>query len=185
MIIDFHTHVFPDKIAQSTVDALALKSNGTPSTNGSVNGLLDAIGRANIDLAVTLPVMTKPTQFDSITRFACEINQNPSNNKILSFGGIHPDCEDIDGKLSLLKELGIKGVKIHSDYQNTYINSYKYLEILQCAKKYDFVIISSFALLVKAAARLASCAPLVFWMLCHLECPDISISSLQKISELF
>ena len=31
----------------------------------------------------------------------------------------------------------------------------------------------SLAILVKAAERLASAAPLVFWILCHLECPDI------------
>ena len=31
----------------------------------------------------------------------------------------------------------------------------------------------SLAILVKVAERLASAAPLVFWILCHLECPDI------------
>ena len=33
---------------------------------------------------------------------------------------------------------------------------------------------------LEKAARLASCAPLVFWILCHLECPDIYITSLRK-----
>ena len=35
--------------------------------------------------------------------------------------------------------------------------------------------IISRAILVKIWDRLASAAPLVFWILCHLECPDISL----------
>ena len=40
MIIDFHTHIFPDKIAKKTIDFLAAKGNVTPYSDGSVNGLL-------------------------------------------------------------------------------------------------------------------------------------------------
>ena len=65
MIIDFHTHVFPDKIAQSTISALQSNSGTTPNTNGTVQGMLDAMARANSDICVTLPVLTKASQFDS------------------------------------------------------------------------------------------------------------------------
>lgn len=142
MIIDFHTHVFPDKIAQPTINALKERSNGNPCTDGTVAGLLKAIDRAGIDMAVALPVLTKPTQFDSVTKFVCGINANPENKKIISLGGIHPDCEDIDGKLKFLKDNGIKGVKIHPDYQNSFINIDGYVNILKCAKKYDLIVVT-------------------------------------------
>jgi predicted TIM-barrel fold metal-dependent hydrolase len=144
MIIDFHTHVFPEKIAKSTIDALVLKASGVPSTDGTVQGMLDALSRGNADIAVTLPVLTKPTQFDSVTKFVKAINDEYSQkgNKLISFGGIHPKCDDIDGKMQYLKSLGIKGVKIHPDYQDTFIDDDGYYQILLSAKKYDMIVVT-------------------------------------------
>jgi hypothetical protein len=114
MIIDFHTHVFPEKIAQSTINALASKSGNKPNTDGTVEGMIKALERANADIAVALPVLTKATQFDSVTRFAIEINNKYANcdRKIISFGGMHPDCENIDEKLKYLSENGIKSIDL-------------------------------------------------------------------------
>ena len=119
MIIDFHTHVFPDKIAKSTIDALVSNSNNKPYTDGTVQGLIDAMSRANADICITLPVLTKATQFDSVTRFAISVNEQfkCADKKLISFGGMHPDCEGVDEKLAYLKENGILGIKIHPDYQ--------------------------------------------------------------------
>lgn len=144
MIIDFHTHVFPDKIANTTIAALAERSNGKPSTDGTVDGMVLAMNRANADICVTLPVLTKESQFDSVARFAIAVNERfkNENKKLISFAGMHPKCEDIDGKMSYLKSVGIKGVKIHPDYQSTYINDKGYVEILKCAKKYDLIVVT-------------------------------------------
>ncbi|MBQ3115643.1 MAG: amidohydrolase family protein [Clostridia bacterium] len=144
MVIDFHTHVFPEKIAKSTIEALTIKANGHPTTDGTIQGLIDEMDRGGCDVAVTLPVLTKPTQFESVLRFATEINQRFSkeNNKLISFAGIHPKCDDIDGKMAMVKEAGIKGVKIHPDYQQTFIDDRGYVEILKCAKKYDLIVVT-------------------------------------------
>ena len=90
MLIDFHTHVFPEKIARQTIDFLASKSQNKPFTDGTVEGMLGALNRADADIAVALPVLTKPTQFDSVIKFACLVNENFSsgNKKIISFAAI-------------------------------------------------------------------------------------------------
>ncbi|MBQ1217216.1 MAG: amidohydrolase [Clostridia bacterium] len=144
MIIDFHTHIFPDKIAKKTIDFLAAKGNVTPYSDGSVNGLLNEMEKGNADLAIALPVLTNPMQFDSVNRFAAEVNRTfgDQKRKIVSFGGIHPKCEDIDGKMKFLKEQGFSGVKIHPDYQETFINDEGYLRILNCAKEYDLTVVT-------------------------------------------
>lgn len=144
MIIDFHTHVFPDKIATKTISALQERSNGTAYTDGTVNGMVEALKRANADIAITLPVLTKATQFDSVLNFAIEINKNFANvdKKLISFAGMHPDCEDVEQKMLKIKESGIKGIKIHPDYQSTYIDDEKYINILKLAKKYDLIVIT-------------------------------------------
>lgn len=144
MIIDFHTHIFPDKIAKKTIDFLAAKGNVTPYSDGSVNGLLSEMEKGNADLAIALPVLTNPLQFDSVNRFAAEVNRTfgDQKRKIVSFGGIHPKCEDINGKMKFLKEQGFLGVKIHPDYQETFINDEGYLQILNCAKEYDMTVVT-------------------------------------------
>lgn len=144
MVIDFHTHIFPDKIAKSTIEALANKAENKPYTDGTVQGMVDAMLRADADICVTLPVLTKASQFDSVTRFAVSVNErfNTEEKKLISFAGMHPECEDIEGKMQYLKLMGIKGVKIHPDYQCAFIDDKGYIEILKCAKKYDMVVVT-------------------------------------------
>ena len=105
MIIDFHTHIFPDRIAQKTICYLSEKG-GIPSfSDGSVNGLTERMAEAGTDLSVTLPVLTNPSQFDSVTRFAMEINREFENKskRLISFAGIHPECENIDQKMKFIR----------------------------------------------------------------------------------
>ena len=144
MIIDFHTHIFPDKIASSTIGALASVSGSKAYTDGTVNGMLEALNRANADIAVALPVLTKATQFDSVLNFACAVNEQFKNSqrKIISFAGMHPECENIDEKIQKIKSLGIKGIKIHPDYQSTYIDDQRYINIIKCAKKHDLIVVT-------------------------------------------
>ena len=73
-----------------------------------IDGLLSAMEKATADLSVCLPVMTKPTQFDSLNRFAIEINERFNGQKkgIISFGGIHPLCDNIPEKMKFLKDNG-------------------------------------------------------------------------------
>ncbi len=144
MIIDFHAHVFPDKIASSTINALEKASNGKANTDGTVLGLVNHMKESGVDVAITLPVLTKPTQFDSVMNFAIGINQTYSNKnqRLISFGGIHPACDDIRGKMRALKDNGFLGVKIHPDYQNTFIDDDGYVEILKYAKDLDLIVVT-------------------------------------------
>ena len=144
MIIDFHTHVFPDVIAEKTIKILEQNSNGKAYTDGTVNGLILAMERGNADISVCLPVLTKPSQFDSVARFALSINEkySSSNKRLISFAGIHPLCEDIKGKMKFLKDNGFKGVKIHPDYQETFIDDDGYIEILKTAKDLDLIVVT-------------------------------------------
>ena len=112
MVIDFHTHVYPDKIAERTINALL---NSAPDvkifTKGTIDALIESMNKAGIDKSVVLPVATRKGQFDTINNFAYNINQKYS--QLVSFGGIHPDDENPEQKLRFLKSKGFKGIKIH------------------------------------------------------------------------
>ena len=143
MVIDFHTHVFPEKIAAATVSALHEKSGTPPHSDGTVAGLLSALESAGADIAVNLPVLTKPSQFESILKFASGLNAQPySGRRIISFAGIHPDDEDYYDRLAMIRDAGILGIKIHPDYQNTFIDSPAYVRIFERAKELGLIIVT-------------------------------------------
>ena len=144
MIIDFHTHVFPEKIAAKTIAYLSEKGGVPPFSDGTADGLLKRMEEAGVDISVTLPVLTSPTQFDSVNRFAVEINRRFENEKrrLISFAGIHPACEDIAGKMRFIKESGFLGVKIHPDYQGTFVDDAGYIEIVRRAKEHGLIVVT-------------------------------------------
>lgn len=145
MLIDFHTHIFPDKVAAKAIPKLAGVIHLKPSMDGTYNGLRESMERAGIDISVVLPVVTTPNQFDSITRYASDINdrffKDPSVG-IYSLAGIHPDSADYAKQLTLLKSFGFKGVKIHPDYQRVVFNDIRYKRILDKASELDLLVIT-------------------------------------------
>ena len=134
MVIDFHTHIYPDKIAEKTISTLMTSAPDVKVyTKGTLNALRDSMKKSVIDKSVVLPVATRKGQFDTINRFALDINNTYSD--LVSFGGIHPDDDDIENKLLYLKENGFKGVKIHPDYTGTFIDDERYIKIItECVK---------------------------------------------------
>ncbi len=135
-MIDFHTHMFPDKIAAKTLDFLSERCKTIPFTDGTSIGLTQSTKDAELEFSVALPVVTNPTQFESINRFA----QQYREGKILSFGGIHPENEDYKEKLLDLKNRGFLGIKLHPDYQETFFNDIRYKRIISFASELGLII---------------------------------------------
>lgn len=137
IIIDSHTHIFPDKIAKATIEKLeSFSPLARSATDGTLSGLLASMDKGNIDYSVVLPVVTAPKQFDSINSFATRNN----HGRLICFGGIHPDCENIPSKVAQIKSLGLYGIKLHPDYQSTYVDDERYIEIVREALKNDLLI---------------------------------------------
>lgn len=134
MITDFHTHIYPDKIAEKTISALKKQAPVVQNfSDGTIAGLRSSMKKAGIDRAVILPVATRKGQFDTINRFASQLNS--SCNDLISFGGIHPDDDNPEEKLRFLKDQGFKGIKIHPDYTGTFIDDPRYIRIItECAR---------------------------------------------------
>ncbi len=123
MLIDFHTHCFPDKIAGAAISKLAHASGGLePHTNGTVSGLEALMNKSGIDAAVVLNIATNAHQQHSVNDFAASINDE---SHIFSFGSVFPDSEDALYELERIKDLGLKGVKLHPDYQGFFVDDEK------------------------------------------------------------
>ena len=139
MMIDFHTHIFPDKIAARSIEALSKVSGVKAATDGTLNGLLASMDRSGVGLSVIMPVVTKPTQFESVNTFAAKVNEQYAG-RLLSFGGIHPDSEDYKSELNQIKELGLPGIKLHPDYQGVMIDDVRYMNIIEYADALGMII---------------------------------------------
>ena len=137
MIIDFHTHMFPDKIAGRTLDYLSGIFGASPFADGTYTGLYNSMGKGAVDISIALPAVTKVSQVASINRFASAYTEGP----VISFGGIHPECENYKEILKEIKNLGLKGIKMHPDYQDMYFNDIRYKRLVDYATELGLIIV--------------------------------------------
>ena len=140
MIIDFHTHSFPDDIADRAVGRLA-QSGGIPNyLDGRVDSIKASMKKAGIDYSVLLPIATKPSQHTTINKIAIETNKSFKSTGIISFGTIHPDNDDYKTIISDLAKAGVPGIKLHPVFQRTNIDDPRCLRIIECANDNDLIV---------------------------------------------
>jgi hypothetical protein len=143
MIIDFHTHIFPDKIAVKTVNHLEYIGRIKAYADGTLEDLKRSMKEAGVTHSVVLPIVTKPEQFRHINEFAQAItHEEPEEDglSIISLGGIHPDSANYKEELRIIKRKGLKGIKLHPYYQATYIDDIKYERIIDYASQLGLIV---------------------------------------------
>ncbi|MFN4217118.1 MAG: amidohydrolase family protein, partial [Brevinematales bacterium] len=121
MIIDFHTHFYPDELAPKAMKVMSEASGHTLYGDGTYASLVRFMDEDGVSLAVNLPVATKPEQVVSINRRMVEWNQKQS--RVHCFATYHPDFPsvgDMEEELAFLAKHGIRGIKIHPEYQSFY-----------------------------------------------------------------
>ena len=114
-IIDFHAHIYPDKIAEKATNATGDFYGITPACIGTSEALLREGKRAGIDRFVLLPVATRPEQARHINTFIRdEVN---AHAEFHGFGTLHPDCAEKPEEAEYILQSGLLGVKLHPDTQ--------------------------------------------------------------------
>lgn len=139
MIIDFHSHVYPDAVAANALAHMGALAHCSFYTNGTVSDLTASMTKANIDYSVVLPVVTNPAKTKTINDISIS---STGKNGLIYFGGIHPDTENYREELARLAVAGIKGIKIHPQYQNTRLDDIRYLRILECAAEFGLIVVA-------------------------------------------
>ena len=118
-IIDFHTHVFPDDLAPKAIAKLIADApDGKNYTDGTINGLLHSMRNNRITRSVTMPIATRKEQVSTINSFQKSTNIPP----IIAFGALHPAKENVEETVTALVRDNIRGVKLHPEYQNFYMD---------------------------------------------------------------
>lgn len=116
-IIDSHSHIFPDKIAEKASNSIGNFYSLAMSSKGTTSSLLEQGKAAGISRFVVHSTATAPKQVKDINRYI--INQCNTHPELIGYMTLHPDmseCEIID-EMSYCINNGIKGIKLHPDFQ--------------------------------------------------------------------
>ena len=117
-IFDAHCHIYPEAIAQKAVEGIDRFYDHIPFNHyDGTTAMLLRVGReAGISHFLVHSVATVPRQVSSINRFiASEVAS--SGGAFTGLGAMHPDSEHPEQDFDELVNLGLKGVKLHPDFQ--------------------------------------------------------------------
>ncbi len=139
MIIDAHTHIFPDRVAGRALYKVISNMNGRLKafTDGTLEGLLASMDEAGIDKSVVLPVATSPGQGRGILQWIQKIQPSP---RLVFLGSLHPEDEDYKDQIREMTDYGLQGLKFHAGYQNFPVDSKAAYVIYEEALKHEMVL---------------------------------------------
>lgn len=143
MKIDFHTHFFPDEIAEKTIRHLENLGNIKGYGNGDLLSLRQYMKEDGITLSVNVPAATKPQQVVGINRRMVEFNK-AGNKDIICFGAMHPYFNTIgsfEDEIQFLSDNGIKGIKMHPEYQQFYPDDGRVKKVYKTCAKLGMIIL--------------------------------------------
>lgn len=137
MIVDFHVHCFPDMLAEKATEALAERARIPLWQHGTIGEIKISMKKAGINRSVILSIATRPQQTEKISQWSASIQ----DDDITAFGSIHPDYADWNNELVRMKEMGIKGIKMHPDYQEFFVDEKRIFPIYEKAFALGFIVV--------------------------------------------
>ncbi len=140
MIIDAHTHIFPDPVAGKAINTIVENGDGRVEyySDGTLNGLLNSMNDAGVDYSVVLPVATNLGQGNGILKWIRTIA--PLSRRTIFFGSVHPFDPDYKNTIKQIKADGLHGIKFHPGYQNFPADSVEAFRVYEEVLKNDLVL---------------------------------------------
>lgn len=137
MIIDFHTHIYPEPSAEKTLAAVQTRAGISCFSDGTRQGLVRSMDKAGIDLSVVCSVATKPERVESTHQWLESIR----NRRIMPFATMHPDRLTVVEGVQNLKKRGFKGFKVHPDYQGFFVDEKRVYPFYEAAQDEGMIIL--------------------------------------------
>lgn len=141
MIVDFHTHTFPEKSAARILQSLTQNTGTAPFTDGTCQGLATSMKKAGVDWSINLPALTRADQVEKINRNLVRDRHKMRERGILTFGGMHPEYANFQKELSFLQENGIPGIKLHPAFQGIDLDDIRMLRVIGAASERGMTVL--------------------------------------------
>ncbi len=136
-IIDVHTHIWPDKIALRAADNIVNYYSIPRQGNGSVTDLFEGAKEfSNIRFVISSATLRPDTEHAQVGNNFI-VDASKADARFIPLCSFHPfmGFDAAVAELERAKELGAKGVKIHSDFQKFYVDDANAMEIYkECAR---------------------------------------------------
>jgi predicted TIM-barrel fold metal-dependent hydrolase len=114
-IIDAHTHVFPDKIAEKVSENIGAFYGLDWYSPASAERLIQAGGEVGVCHYLVCSTATSVGQVEHINDFISRLAGEHSEFTALM--ALHPDFENYEEELDRGIQMGLRGVKLHPDFQ--------------------------------------------------------------------
>ena len=129
-----HAHIYPQKIADKAVDAIGSFYDLPMQNKGFTEDLLAAEKEAGVSKVLVSSAATAPMQVTAVNSFISkEVSEHPDD--FIGFGTLHPYYYDIPNEVKRMKELGLKGVKLHPDFQKFAIDDPAAFNMYDCCQE--------------------------------------------------
>lgn len=129
-ITDTHAHIYPDAIAERAAASIGDFYNIPMSMDGTLSGLLTAGQAAGISRFLVHSVAVTPDRVSRVNDFLIRsASEHPQ--ELVGFGTLHPDHPDVPGELKRLKAGGLRGVKLHPDFQKFLLDDEKSIDMFR------------------------------------------------------
>jgi predicted TIM-barrel fold metal-dependent hydrolase len=141
MIIDFHTHIFPPKIAAHAIATIEIKAATPAYTDGSLNELRTSMKEAGVDVSVLLSVATNPLKIANMNDLQIA-GKEQGDPDLVWFGCVHPYAENWKEELERIAAAGLKGIKLHPQYQGFVIDEPKSIRVLEKCGELGLIVVN-------------------------------------------
>ncbi len=133
MIIDAHTHIYPEKISEAAVQSISDFYDIPMFGDGTIDTLIRTGTDAGISKFLVHSVATTPQQVARINDFLAKaISEHP--DQLIGFMALHPDMEDPAAEIERAMAMGFKGIKLHPDFQKFAIDDSKVFALYEAAQ---------------------------------------------------
>lgn len=113
-VFDMHVHVFPEALAKKAVDNLGKYYNIEMKNEGTYKSLQESLEKTEvIKKCLIHATATVPHQIKSVNEFI----SNFISDSVLGFGSVHPARKNIEEEIDYIIKLGLRGIKLHPDFQ--------------------------------------------------------------------
>lgn len=133
MIIDAHAHIYPDKIALKASKSIQSFYDLNVDHDGSVGRLLELGKAAGISYHLVHSVATTPEQVTRINDFIID-EVNLHNDRFVGFCTLHPDFINPGKEIDRILAAGLKGIKLHPDFQRFNLDDERAYGIYEAAE---------------------------------------------------
>jgi len=141
-LIDIHSHFFPENIAANSIKFLEDEANIKAHGTGTAASMREYMKRDGVTLAINAPVATKKEQVKGINKRMIEFNK--TSKDIICFGGMHPDFAEVgnvEEEIAFIAKNGIKGIKLHSEYQSFDPDEDRAYAIYEACQKHGLIVL--------------------------------------------